>query len=162
MASVAASPSTGATRSRWIPWAFAGGMLTVVIVNAVLVFCAMSSWNGIATSRAFERGIAYNRLLAAAAAEEALGWQADISYRDGTLVVALREADGRPIDGATVAAEGQRPLERQTLKSAALDGAGEGRYVATLGPLRPGQWEVRLSVARNGAAAHVTRRLVVR
>jgi nitrogen fixation protein FixH len=136
-------------------------MLTVVVVNAVLVFCAVSSWNGIATSRAFERGIAYNRLLAAAAAEEALGWQADISYRDGSLIVALREADGGPIDGAAVVAEAQRPLERQTFMSAALDGAGEGRYVATLGEMRRGQWEIRLSVVRNGAAAHVTRRLVV-
>ena len=159
---MAASFPSASTRSRWIPWVFVGGMLTVVLVNAVLVFFAMSSWSGVATSRAFERGIAYNRLLAAAAAEEALGWQADVAYRDGRLVAVLREAGGRPIDGATVMAEAQRPLERPTFMSGALDGAGEGRYVAALGEMRPGQWEIRLIVARDSAVAHLTRRLVVR
>jgi nitrogen fixation protein FixH len=159
--SALASP-TVAARGRWIPWAFVGGMLTVVAVNAVLVFFAMSSWSGVATSRAFERGIAYNRVLAAAAAEDALGWQAEIAYRSGSLVVALRDADGRPIDRAVVAVEAERPLERHGAVSATLQAAGEGRYVAKVDDLRAGQWDIRLSVAHDGAAAHLTRRIVVR
>lgn len=161
MMAISFTPSAAA-RSRWIPWIFVSGMLTVVLVNAILVYFAMSSWSGVATSRAFERGIAYNRVLAAAAAEEALGWQADVTYRDGGLVAVLRDADGRPIDRATVAVETQRPLERHTSRTATLAGAGEGRYAAAVGNLRTGQWEVRLHVMRDGDTAHLTRRILVR
>jgi nitrogen fixation protein FixH len=134
----------------------------VVLVNAVLIYFAISSFGGVTTSRAFERGVAYNRLLAAAAAEQALGWEADVAYRPGGLIVMLRDADGRPIKGAAISVEAQRPLEREASVSATLDGAGEGRYVARLDPLRTGQWDVRLNVLRDGTAVHLSRRIVVR
>jgi len=158
-----ASPrSQSALRGRWIPWIFIGGMLAVVLANAALVFFAMSSWNGVATSRAFERGLAYNRLLAAAAAEESLGWKAEIAYRPGSVIIVLHDADGRPIERAAITLEAQRPLERQAPLSAVVEDAGEGRYIARPADLHPGQWDVRLRVVRDGAAAHLGRRIVVK
>jgi nitrogen fixation protein FixH len=159
---LASSGSTAAARGRWIPWIFVGGMLTVFLVNAVLVFFAMSSWSGIATDRPFERGLAYNRLLAAAAAEEALGWKAEIAYRDGGLTVLLRDADDRPIEGAALSFEARRPLERHASIGAVFASAGMGRYEARVDDLRPGQWDIRLAVVRGDAAAHLGRRIVVR
>lgn len=156
-----ASPEAG--RSRWIPWVFVAGMLTVVAVNAALVFFATQSWGGLVTNRAFERGIAYNRLIAAAAAEEALGWKADVAYQveASALVVTLRNADQQPMTRAVVAAEARRPLEAQEPVILAMRYVGDGRYAAAEA-LRAGQWDIRLTVANEGSAAHFTRRIYVR
>jgi nitrogen fixation protein FixH len=158
--------SPTAPRGRWIPWIFVAGMLTVVAVNAVMVYCAVSSWSGVATTHAFERGIAYNRLLAAAAGEAALGWQADVDYRADTdrpaaLTITLHDAEGRPLNGAALSVEVLRPLEAQAPISIAMRDAGGGRYAGALDDLRAGQWDVRMTVARAGVQAHFTRRMVV-
>jgi nitrogen fixation protein FixH len=163
----APSASPVAARGRWIPWIFVAAMLGVVAVNAILIYFAVSSFGGVVTTRAFERGIAYNRLIAAAAAEEALGWKADVAYqadpyRSGRLVVTLHGADGRPIDRAIVAVEAQRPLESDAPIVVAMRGEGEGRYAGAVDELRAGQWDVRMTVARDGSAAHFTQRIVVR
>jgi nitrogen fixation protein FixH len=158
--------SIRAARGRWIPWVFIGGMLIVVAANGALVYFAISSWDGVVTAHAFERGAAYNRLLAAAAAEEALGWKADITYRadtrtSGALTVILVGKDGQPVDRAVLSAEAQRPVEPGRPVPIALKGMGEGRYVGTASGLRAGQWDIRVIAARDGTESHVTRRIVV-
>ncbi|MCZ8150271.1 MAG: FixH family protein, partial [Roseomonas sp.] len=54
-------------RSRWIPWAFVGGMTVVVLVNLVLVYAALSTFTGVTTGRSYDRGRAYNLVLEEAA-----------------------------------------------------------------------------------------------
>jgi nitrogen fixation protein FixH len=153
MASAFASPVRPQSRDRWIPWVFVGCMLLVVAVNGALIYFAMQSWGGLVSNHAFERGVAYNRLIAEAAAEEALGWKADVAYQpaaDGkaaALVVALRDADGRPMGDATIAIEAQRPLEAQAPLAIELRYAGNGRYAGPTDALRAGQWDIRLAVA---------------
>jgi nitrogen fixation protein FixH len=167
MASAFASPRPQ-SRDRWIPWVFVACMLLVVAVNATLVYFATQSWGGLVSNHAFQRGVAYNRLIAEAAAEEALGWKADVAYRPATdgkaaaLVVALRDADGKPMDGAAIAIEAQRPLEAQAPLAVELHYVGDGRYAASMDALRVGQWDIRLTVAADGHEAHYTRRIVLR
>src|SRR4051794_15207153 len=60
--------------SRFIPWIFVAGMLTVVAVNGALIYFATTTWSGMAINHAYDRGLAYNQVLAAAARQEALGW----------------------------------------------------------------------------------------
>ena len=163
-----ASAARPASRDRWIPWVFVAGMLVVVAVNATLVYFALNSWDGLVTNKAFERGIAYNRLIAEAAAEEALGWKADVAYQAGTngkapaLVVTLHTTDGRPMDRAAIAIEADRPVEAQAPVSIDVRYVGEGRYAADAAALRAGQWDVRMTVASDGHEAHYTRRIFVR
>jgi nitrogen fixation protein FixH len=160
--------STDRARGRWIPWMFVLGMLTVVGANATLVYFAMQSWGGLVTDRAFERGVTYNRLLAAAAAQDALGWNADVVFeaaangKGPTLVVALRNAGQEPMSRAVVAAEARRPLATHDPVLIAMRYVGEGRYAGAADSLRPGQWDIRLAVANEGSAAHFTQRIVVR
>jgi nitrogen fixation protein FixH len=54
-------------RGRWIPWLFVGGFLLVCAVNGVMIWVALSSWTGLAANQPYDRGLAYNRNLAAAA-----------------------------------------------------------------------------------------------
>jgi nitrogen fixation protein FixH len=165
---LANSGSTDRVRGRWIPWMFVLGMLTVVGANATLVYFAMQSWGGLVTDRAFERGASYNRLLAAAAAEAALGWKADVDFEPAAngkgpnLVIALRNAEQQPMARAVVAVEARRPLEAQEPVILSMRYVGEGRYAGAADDLRPGQWDIRLTVVNEGSAAHFTQRIVVR
>lgn len=168
MATIYASPARPAARDRWIPWVFVAGMLLVVAANAALVYFAMHSWDGLVSDRAFERGVVYNRLIAEAAAEEALGWKADVAYqanakgKSASLVVTLRNADGRPMDRAALSLEAARPVGVQAPVAISPRYIGDGRYAADIEDLRAGQWDIRMTVAADGHEAHYTRRIVVR
>ena len=54
------------TRGRWIPWVFVGGMGLVIGVNAILVWFALTTFTGVTTPRAYDRGRTYNDVLAEA------------------------------------------------------------------------------------------------
>lgn len=160
------SVCNAASRDRWIPWAFVGGMLTVVAVNAGLIYFAMSSWTGLAVQRPYERGVAYNQVLAAASVQEALGWHLDVVPRraDGKteMVIAAQDRAGKPLDGLRVVARVLRPLEPAAPLFVTLQPVSHGRYAAALGQdLRPGQWEVRVTASRGEDVFRTVQRVIL-
>jgi hypothetical protein len=115
MSGTTITPTHDPRRGRWIPWAFAGGMLTVVAVNAVLVVASVSTFPGLTVGRAYDRGRAYNAVLEEAARQDALGWTARVALapwrragrrgRRSRGPAGAGPADGvllRPAEGATL------------------------------------------------------------
>lgn len=131
-------------RGRWIPWVFVGGMGLVVLVNLVLVYFALTTFTGVTTGQSYDRGRAYNQVLAEAARQDALGWQARVALDGPALTVAVTDREGLPVGGRL---EGvlQRPLEGTDV---ALDFAvaGPGRFLAPVALPARGQWEARLTL----------------
>ena len=147
-------------RSRWIPWAFAAGMLGVVAVNGVLITAAVTTFTGVTVGRSFDRGRTYNHVLAEAARQEALGWSAELALEEGVLAIAVRDREGQPVPG-TLTGTLLRPLEgeRQALELAEV---APGRWVAPVAA-RPGQWEARLTLgAAEGGRFDIRQRVVLR
>ena len=147
-------------RSRWIPWAFAGGMGIVIAVNLVLVYYAVSTFTGVTVPRSYERGRGYDQVLAEAARQDALGWKAEVTLAGGALTIAATDREGRAIPGRI---EGilLRPLEGIELP---LDFAprGTGRWSAEALPPQRGQWEARLTLfGPDGSPFDIRRRLIV-
>lgn len=132
------------TRSRWIPWVFVGGMLVVVVVNAVMVWFALSTFTGVTTARSYERGRAYNDVLEEAARQDALGWQARVRLQGGIVTVEVRDAQNAPVRGALQGAL-HRPLKREAVPLRFRE-YGPGRYTAEVVNLPGGQWEARLTL----------------
>ena len=60
-----------------------------------------------------------------------------------------------------IAVEARRPLEAQDPIILAMRYVGDGRYAGAAEALRAGQWDMRLTVANEGSAAHFTRRIYV-
>jgi nitrogen fixation protein FixH len=148
-------------RSRWIPWVFVGGMLTVVAVNAVLVYASISTFTGVTTGHSYDRGRAYNAVLQEAARQDALGWTSRVTLEGNVLGVTVADRDGQPVPG-TVQGVLLRPLEGAQL---ALDfvAAGPGRWIAFSDSPAPGQWEARLTVTdRRGQNLDIRQRIVLR
>ena len=148
-------------RSRWIPWVFVGGMTVVVLVNLVLVYAALSTFTGVTTGRSYDRGRAYNQVLAEAARQDALGWSARVALDGGVLSVVATDREGLPV-GGRVQGVLHRPLEGAEIP---LDFAvaGPGRFIAEAAPPATGQWEARLilSGARD-ERLEIRQRLIVR
>ena len=147
-------------RSRWIPWAFAAGMLGVVAVNGVLITAALTTFTGVTTGGAYDRGRAYNHVLAEAARREALGWTTELALADGVLTIAVHDREGQPVPGTLTGTllptlEG----EQQALELAPV---APGRWIAPVAA-RPGQWEARLGLrAAEGRHLDIRQRLVLR
>lgn len=139
------------TRSRWIPWAFVGGMMLVVVVNAVMVWFALSTFTGVSTPRAYDRGRTYNDVLAEAARQDALGWQARVTLAGGIVTVDIRDPQNAPVHGELLGAL-HRPLNREAVPLHFRE-VGPGRFTAEVVNLPAGQWEARLTL--NGAAGRL-------
>ncbi|WP_342236966.1 FixH family protein [Inquilinus sp. OTU3971] len=152
-------------RGRWIPWIFVLGFFVMLGANGGLIYFARQSWVGLAYDRPYERGLAYNALLAEADREAALGWTVAIArqdYRDRTLMLALHlTGKEAALPDGEVEARLVRPIEGDavTLEPVPIR---EGRVLLAAGGLRPGLWDLRLTIRRGEAVMHTDRRLILR
>lgn len=151
----------------WIPWTFAAGFLLVVAINGVMIWLAASTWTGLVTERAYDRGLEYNRNLEAAARMAQLGWQTRLTVAtlaDGARELRLeaRDRTGEPLAGLLVEGKLERPVHEGADRELFLMPAGRGLYRAVLEDLPPGQWHAHLRLTRGNERFVVSERLIVR
>jgi nitrogen fixation protein FixH len=150
----------------WGPWVFFAMFAVVLAANGVMVVFAYSSWTGLETQGAYEKGLAYNETLAAAREQAALGWQVGITLAPGgagqlRLEATFRDRNGRPLRLTAVTARLIRPTHSGHDLVLPLAELESGRYGAeTIFPL-PGQWDVRVRAEHAGGSYQATRRVVV-
>ncbi|MCQ4158561.1 FixH family protein [Roseomonas sp. GC11] len=148
-------------RGRWIPWVFVGALGLVIAVNGVLIWKALSTFTGVTQGHAYDRGLAYNDVLAETARQEALGWNATLRVEGERLVVELRDRAGAPVPGV-LRGDMERPLEGGTVPLE-IAAEGPGRFTAPLALPRRGQWEARLVMTGpRGEEFDIRERVVVR
>jgi nitrogen fixation protein FixH len=138
----------------WIPMMFIGGFLAVIGVNGTLIFFAQDTFSGLDTASPYERGLDYNRTLAAEAAQERLGWQyqSAISGESGDqriLRVRMADREGRPLTDLSLDAYLVRPSNAGLDRRVTPQPVGDGTYLAPFVLPAPGQWELRV-VAHRG------------
>jgi nitrogen fixation protein FixH len=156
----------GQRRSRWIPWAFVGFFVVLAAIQGVMIWFAIESFSGLTAADAYQRGITYNQTIAVKEAEQALGWQASLTWQSdrsaagkGRLELRLQDRLGQPLQGAEVKARLRRPVGPENAIMVALSANGPGLYGADLSlPLR-GQWDVDLDMATASGNDHVTDRI---
>lgn len=154
-------------RGAWIPWLFVGLFGIVVVVNGIMIWLAIGTFPGLVTDRPYDRGLAYNRNLEAAAAQDALGWQARLAARlegptTAVFELELHDRDDRPVDGAEVRAEVRRPVGTGLDFDVVLKPIRPGVYRAAAALPQPGAWDVHLVVERGQALFVVDERFVLR
>jgi nitrogen fixation protein FixH len=150
---------------RWIPLSFVGMFAVVLVANGALVYYALESWTGLDTENAYVKGLHFDDAVAAAAAQQALGWQAALSLdpQPGGARIELRlsQRDGRPLDRAVVTAQFVRPTQAGQDVSLQLDSFGGGLHRGVVALPLPGQWEVRLRVDRDGQTFRLRERFML-
>ncbi|MCC7017510.1 MAG: FixH family protein [Rhodospirillales bacterium] len=146
----------------WYPWALFGVMVVTMIVNGILVWIADDTFSGLATGRYGDLGVDYNRALEGRAAQERLGWRADIAFEPrgggGVIEVRLATREGDPVEGADAELLIRRPVEDGFDRRIGLIPEGNGRYTARVALPKPGQWALHLLVRRGDVVfQHQTR-----
>ncbi len=119
----------------------------VISVNVGFVVMATASFPGEDVPRSYTQGIEYNRTLAERREQAARGWRATAQLRPGAggavLELSLRDHDGAPIERANVSGELRRRATAEFDRTLSFTALGGGRYVASVGPLQQGAWQLR-------------------
>ena len=152
-------------RDRFIPWYFVGGMAIVVVVNACLIYFAVSTWSGLSVDRAYQRGLEFNRAIDAAARQDALGWTIDLAFgadaASREIAAVAVGADGAPLEGMQIRVDLGRPVGPADTRSVALQAAADGRYVGKLGAMPRGQWDAKIEARRGEDIWRSTQRIII-
>lgn len=172
-ASLSSRPAAGATlrpRGWWYPWLFVAALGLVVAVNGVLISYAVGSFSGLDTAQPYERGLDYNATLAAARAQEEMGWRVEFDAapvgaaalpQPVAIEARFLNRDGEGLSNLSVQAVLRRPAAQGSDMELALAERGGGRYVAqTALPMR-GQWELRIVAEGEGASWQSSRRVLL-
>ncbi|MEZ5956334.1 MAG: FixH family protein [Hyphomonadaceae bacterium] len=119
----------------------------IIAINIAFAIAAVRTFPGEDVRRSYTQGLHYNDVLAERREQALIGWQAQTqlssSESGARLIVQLHDANGAAIERATIDAVLRwAPNESgdQTLQFAYV---GDGRYVAELGALRAGRWDLR-------------------
>ena len=124
----------------------------VIAVNAAFVVVAVGSFPGEDVRRSYLQGLRFNDTLAERRAQSALGWRAEAGFGAGGVEVSLRDANGVPIEGATIEATLQRPTQAALDRPLTFTSVGAGRYVAPVEALETGRWRLRAQAERDDGA----------
>jgi nitrogen fixation protein FixH len=160
-------PARNWRRRSLIPLLFPAALLPVFIANGTLVYFAIASTPALVSDHPFEDGRTYNREVAAAATQEALGWTADPeapsrANSPSPVALGIKDRAGAPVSGLSVELRVWRPVGAAPDIRTRLDEIGPGRYAAELALPQPGQWQFDF-VARRGAQEYVLgRRIIVK
>lgn len=158
----------------WYPWIFVAGFGVVFVVNGLLTYFATTTFNGLETSGAYEKGLAYNDEIAAAEAQAALGWTASftaeggpapapgVSLRPTQLALTMSDRDGRPVTGLSVTVTIRRPTVATMDVTVTLPATDAGTYGGTVVLPQAGQWEVRVIARRGDDVYRLRDRIFVR
>lgn len=147
---------TMSKRDRWIPWYFVLFFVVVALVDGVMVSLALRTHRGVVTEHPYEKGLAYNRVVAAEEAQEKLGWKATIEYRAGTLNVAIHDAQGAALSPDTVKVQFRRPGRPENDFEVTLE-----RGMSRLDFPLKGVWEARVFAQLGADNYQQSKRLVI-
>ena len=102
-------------RGWWYPYIFLALLGIVIVVNGTMAYLATTTFNGVITEGAYEKGNDYNRVLAAAKEQAQMGWAVKTEVIPGSvghaaeITVSFKNKDGKAIDGLDVQALADRP-----------------------------------------------------
>ncbi|WP_262695705.1 FixH family protein [Kordiimonas aquimaris] len=146
---------------KWIPWYFVAFFVVLAILDGVFVYIASSTHTGVVTENAYNEGLRYNQTIAAAEAQDRLGWGANVSYESDTLSVALVDDNDTAIQGAVVEALFVRPTQDGGDFRISVAEQSPGIYEKPVS-VPMGQWDVRIYVTWKQKQFQSAKRIVVR
>lgn len=151
------------SRWRFFPWALAGGMGVVMVVNFGMAYTALHTFPGNAGDDGFNLSNHYDKVIDSVARQSAMGWtvvaEADANARP---VIRLSGRDGAPLIGASITARAERPLGDPMVSTPAFTETAPGVYRAAAALAAKGQWDIELSATARGETVNTTRRVIVR
>ncbi len=139
-----------------VGWYFVAFFGFVAAVNALMVTLAIRTHSGTVTDHPYEKGLAYNAVIAAKEKQEALGWKSHLDYANGALQFTLRDKQNRAILPEKATATITRPTQQGMDFTVVLTGTKTPVSFPT-----NGQWEVQVDAEHQGVHYQQSTRIVV-
>lgn len=146
----------------WYPYIFVGAFGVVLAVNGALAYFATSSFTGLSTVNAYEKGRLYNQNLALAKAQAEMGWSVDTKIEPlkasdqpkADIRITYRDRDGKAVENLTVRAAMVRPTTAGYDHEVALPAMGNGVYGGTIAMPLAGVWDMDVAAVGDGGIAY--------
>lgn len=146
-----------------IPTLIAAALGIHVVGSLLVVYFTTSNPSYAVEENYYQKALAWDDRRAQDAVDSALGWKLEATAHPpaapgetALLEAALFDADGAPLDGATVSVEAFHNAHAHDILRVPLEPAGNGVYQARLPMHHNGRWELRFTVDRGGE--HFTHR----
>lgn len=143
-------------RDRIIPWYFVMFFAVIALVNGVMIHLALKTHTGTVTEHPYEKGLAYNQVVAAEAKQESLGWNGAISYSKGLLHFSLYDKAKRQLVPQDAKAIITRPTQSGMDFTVMLKGENTPVHFPA-----PGIWDVRVEAVASGQHYQQVKRVVI-
>lgn len=149
---------------RWIPLLFILFFLILFVVSGNFVRLALTTFPGLVSTNAYERGLAYDEVIAAEQAQAEQGWQIafdlpGLSGEGQTARLNLVDRDGNPIAGANVIMMAERMTRYAQQVRITLSDQGNGQYEAPITFPIAGRWFVSVLADASGERHFETREI---
>lgn len=141
--------------NRIIPWLIVLFFVVIALVDGIMVTLAVKTHTGLVTDHPYERGLAYNDVLAADALQQSTGWHSDIHY-DGSLHFTLYDKAGNVITPALATAHITRPTQDGMDFTVNLKHGKADMHF----PLN-GLWKIRINAEHDGIYYQKAKRIVI-
>lgn len=112
----------------------------IIAVNVIMAVVATGSWTGLVVANSYVASQGYNKLLAEARVQNALGWQSTLAYDGRNLVFDVRDQHDTAVTDLMVTARLSIPAHEHRDHDVQLRQTGDGAYGGAA-TLEPGLWQ---------------------
>lgn len=123
----------------------------IIGVNLVMAYFANSTWSGLVVANGYVASQSFDKDLAKARAQEALGWKVGFDVTQDRIRLTFADAEGRKIDSLAIHGSLERTVTDKEDQKLTFSPMGSGVYTAPAA-LSPGVWEVEVDAQGNGVA----------
>lgn len=139
----------------------------IFIMNGIMIYIANTSWTGLDTDNAYQKGLNYNKQLSQKEQQNASGWQAEITFKKtnnkqtGNLYVGISTAEGNPVENVSAIIKIQRPTNSEFDTEYAFETRSDGIFDWPISFPLEGQWDIKVEVMKEEQIFKAEKRLVI-
>lgn len=146
---------------RFIPYYFVIFFVALAGLLFWFVDIAVKTNTGVITENAYNKGLAYNKIISAADEQEKLGWKGEINLNARRISFKLTDKSNNPISNAHVTAFFLRPTSSGHDKQIDLVPDYNGNYTADIDLELKGLWDVTILATYKENNYQKSKRLIV-
>ncbi|WP_088347213.1 MULTISPECIES: FixH family protein [Rhodomicrobium] len=133
---------------------------TMLAVNGVFTYFAVSTFNGVDRPDAYREGLQYNARIDEGRRQSALGWVHRVALGEaGRIEVRISDGQGQPVPQLAITGDIGRPAADRFTHPLSFSETSPGFYAATAEGLAPGSWVLSLDARKRDLLYRIKERL---
>lgn len=134
----------------------------IIVVNLIMAYFAVSTWSGLVVQNSYVASQEFNEKSISGKQQQALQWQNELGYSQGTFTYVLTDKDGNAIETTSAVANFKRPVGDAHDTTVTLTMTENGKFTGDV-ELGEGAWiaEVNTEAGLEDPYRHITRFIIV-